>query len=76
MISMKFCIIRIKAHGGNEAPCFIRIKCFNKVVLIFFCQNFNFVDNVDVRTVDSDLGKRDISKQVNFMEKRNFKFQR
>lgn len=44
-------------------------------MLISFCQNFNFVDNVDVSTVNSDLGKRDISKQVNFLKNRKFKFQ-
>jgi len=48
MIPMKFRIIRIKAYGRNEAPCSIRMKCFNMVMLISFCQSFNFVNKVDI----------------------------
>lgn len=74
-ISMKFCIIRIKAYVWKEACCFIGIKCFNKVMLISFCLSSSFMDNVDVWTVNSVLGKRNISKQANFSKKRNFKLQ-
>lgn len=74
MISMKFHIIRIKAYGQNEVLCFIRIKCFNKAMMISFCQNFNSVDNVDVWTVNCDLVKRDISKQVKFWGEERFQF--
>lgn len=42
--------------------------------MIYFCQNFNSVDNVDVWTVNCDLVKRDISKQVNFWGEERFQF--